>query len=95
VAWFDHDCQDAHFQTDVPVSLVEFLSNPISYLDSFRTGLLEACARLGVVEVNAGLFLYNLAYPGNRRFPCPYLGFIGCFPYAASTPDWLQNILRR
>jgi len=93
VAWLDHDSQDAHYQGDIPVLLDVFLSNPISYLDSFRTRLVESCASLGVDKVNAGIFLFDYEYPSTRRFPSPYFQFVGCFTYTISTPKWLEDIL--
>jgi hypothetical protein len=93
VAWLDHDFQDAHYQSDDPVSVSEFLSKPFSYLDSFCSGVVHACSRLGIDKVNAGILLYNFEYPATRLFPSSSLRFIGCFPYMASTPDWLKNIL--
>jgi hypothetical protein len=93
VNWLDHDFQDAYFEGEDPVPLDVFLSCSVSYLDSFRSGVVESCIRLEIDKVNAGLFLYNFQYPATRPFPSPYLQFIGSFPYTISHSKWLEDLL--
>ena len=84
VDWLDHDFQDAHYEGDVPVTLDVFFADPFSYLDSFRTDLLEACARqvfenivrarmpckfLTIQNIEiVGVFAAPFALPGHRQF---------------------------
>jgi hypothetical protein len=93
VDWLDHDFQDAHYEGDVPVTLDVFFADPFSYLDSFRTDLLEACARQGIDKVNAGIFVYDYTHRNDRPFPSPHLRFVGSFTYVLSYSASLRDIL--
>jgi hypothetical protein len=95
VGWLDHDFQDAVYEGDIPVALDVFLAELISYIDSFRADVIKACARLGIDNVNAGVFLYNFAYPSARPFRSSFLRFVGTFPYTIPRSEWLEDLLRR
>jgi|SRR5579883_707673 len=95
VTWLDHDCQDAHYQGDTPVATSEFLQSPFSYIESFRSLVLDNSRRLGLESVNCGIFVYNYSYPSDRQFPSPYLMFIGSFEYTGSSPEWFRDLIDR
>ena len=82
IDWLDHDFYESHQEPNGPVALGRFLLS-ISSLESFRGPLEEACVKQGVLSAESGIFVYDLAYPQERPFPCPYLRFIGAFPYTS------------
>jgi len=94
VNWFDHDFQDMHYAGEVPVSVAEFLSVSVSHLDSFRDALLRTCEVQKVEKVNAGVFLYDFAYSGERRFPSRFLAYVGTFPYEVRNSAWFTALLQ-
>jgi hypothetical protein len=93
VKWLDHDFQDAHCESAGPIPAEQFLQLGFSYIESFREPLRIACERLGIASAGAGIFVYDLAYPESRPFPCPHLRFIGVFPYKLEHPKWFERLI--
>lgn len=93
IPWFDHDFQDAFVaergQQDVEV----FLQHPFSYIESFRTPLLEACRQQGLSSVNAGVLMYDFDYSTAGKSP-QLLRFVASLPYVVEHPEWMQELLR-
>jgi hypothetical protein len=92
VKWLDHDFQETHCDPQV-IPIGQFLQREFSYLESFRQSLMAACDRLRITSVNTAIFVYDLAYPEERPFPCPFLRFIGTFPYKVEHPDSVVPII--
>ncbi len=81
VGWLDHDLQEAHYEESGPVPVEQFFRRGLSYLDSFREPLLEACRKRGIQSAGAVIFVFDLVYPEQQPFPSPYLKFVGAFAY--------------
>jgi Immunity protein 22 len=89
IRWHDHDFQEAVFRRDL-VSVQELIAN-ISWVESYKTELLERCAELGITQANAAIVICEYDYPPEAGFESPHLNFVGSFRYSTGGYPFRRN----
>lgn len=90
IHWTDHDFQEIAYETR-PLRVSTLLNRPISWIESFRTSLLEQCRLQGIEKANALACLFEFAYPTTARFKSRYLRFLGSFSYSTGGRPMRRN----
>jgi len=90
IRWTDHDFQETVYESR-PLRVSTLLSRPISWIESFRTPLLQQCRLQGIEKVNTVAMLFEYAYPATVRFKSRYLNFLGSFPYSTGGRPMRRN----